>query len=443
MDSLYDIACAFFKASFDALSEKVTYRYRKWKLNKWLRKDFRNSILPEEIELELLEQEEKFPRYFLPSDKLPSTLETRGFSIGIDPTDVIFKDAVRCCYWVAVLIDNFLPESINLLPIEGRFALVLAQTEIRAQRNAEHNIRAFFRSYIGDELQLSPMMLQFLVKDVADWKKVKEWNDRFILLFEGGLYFSVILPIIKELCNKTGGKFSEENVKEFKDFLENLCNIELGIRFQNLDKNLLIFDGELLDKIGFVPVRETTSTVVNFIEEKFKRKCKNVIVLSRGFSNNCVAIEAILEAMKNLEYENISVGIKSVKLEESYVPGFHWSPGLRVFLCKNYKNTYLADVNKMKRKIDRVYSFIPHNPYLIMSKDPANILKIIRPIEKKLKKEKRIILQTISESGIDAACLIEIIRTISRSLHFRKDIIFFVSGKPPKINFCAELRLIK
>ena len=185
------------------------------------------------------------------------------------------------------------------------------------------------------------------------------------------------------------------------------------------------------------------STVASYIEEKFKNEnCEEVVILSRGYFNNMMAIEGTLLALKNLEYQNVDVGIKRIKIEDSYIPGAQWFTGLRILLAKGYHDPYQKNIHLLS--IRKVPHFNPIESGLritkILSKDPAEKLEILKPLQEKLKKKKKLLL--ISKgSGSDIACFPEIIGTLSTGIHFTKEINFRLSENG-NIEFIAYLKLV-
>ena len=422
--------------------EKANIKIKGLFLEKWLNKDFEKFILPEEVELGLLKEALKYPQLFSSDEDVPKNLNKRPFLIAFDPKDPSFKDVIRCAYWTAVLLDNFLPEAKAILPLEARYALALSQVEIRAFRYGEHDILQMFRCYSGEEFKVSKAVIEYLGKKKINWNEVIKWKRKISKLFEGGLYFSIFLPMLKECYKKEKGKFTEEHVKDFLRFLDHLYSIETSVKSGKLDSELYIFKSKYFGKIGFVPVNiESPTTLTSFIEERFKEKCDIVIILSRGISNNSVAIEGVIYSLKNLGEINFLVGMDKVRLEESYAPGYQWMTGIRIFLSKNYRESYITHIEKIERSRQKKYIISPKNLSGVLSRDPKAIVAVINPIKKEVKKKKKIFIIT-SGRGFEGSCFFEIIRTLMGSLHFTKGVTFFVKEDGIKIKYCASVELV-
>ena len=91
----------------------------------------------------------------------------------------------------------------------------------------------------------------------------------------------------------------------------------------------------------------------------------------------------------------------------------------------------------LKTKIKRYVIFSEKLPD-VLSRDPKDILNVIVPIKEKLKKVKKLVIVTFG-AGFEGSCFFEVIRTLMGSLHFTKDITFFVKEGETEIEYCALL----
>jgi len=426
--------------------DKVYKHGKSWlkrrELENLLKKDFERLVLPEEIKLDLLKKERVYPLLISSPYDIPTKLDRRIIPLfAFDSKDVSFPEKIRAIYHIATLIDNFFPEAKALLPLEANLGLILAEAEIRAFRNGEEGLVNLYRGFIGEEardsLTFNAVRNYFGGEDGMNFDKIIEWRNKFYLLFEAGLFFSVVIPKMKDIYYHFK-RPTEDNKKDFIQFIDRLCEIENGIRNDKLDKELLILNNKTVGRVGFVPVKEEIGTVASFIEEKFTKNCDEVIVFSRGLVNNMTCMEGIVIASTNLNLRGFSIGIKESFIDESFRPESRkWITGLRVWLCKEYLKNWEKKINELKAK--KITFYIEEYETRLGAK-----LNEIDKIKKILGKKGKICI-TNHQDGFRAGCIIELIRTLKGSIHFVEDIVFFMEEKEehPYLKVLANLEIIK
>jgi len=338
--------------------------YRKNQLQKLLKKDFENMTLPEEVDLSLYVKNIDYPLLIIPGSEIPSKI--KRFVPLLDLlTSIEAIDIQRIIYQFSVLIDNFLPSAKALLDLEAIYGLLFAEIKIRAFRNGEHRLEKM----LGKLVENPDPCFKKYISDLVEWNEVEEWVKKFYTLFEGGLFFSVILPKMNEIYAKRK-RITKGEREEFMKYVDHFYKIEKSLREKNkVDKDLLIFNGRLLGKIGIILVNPPSSAVFEFvpalIEEKLKNGCLEIVILSRWLNNNLCAIEGVLESIANLPYEKL--GIKSIKVDESYsTKKAAWATALRIIVAKNYRKHYTQKIRKMEEKMEKnkKYIYEPHGNQL-------------------------------------------------------------------------------
>lgn len=414
--------------------------FRKNRLANALKKDFEKMTLPEEVELGLLEKNIKYPLLIYSSSYIPTKIQ-RTIPI-LNFSSPLAVDAQRAIYQVGLLLDNFLPEQKAMLPLEASLGIIFAHAEIRASRNFQDSLFQLLRS-------LTPIADYY--REIANWSEVKRWEEIFYTLFEAGLYFSVVLPKIVEIYNRCSKRPTKDGIDECMSFIEAVYKIDSYVRKGKIpERKLLIFDGKILGKIGFVLVNPsieetilklyggTGGEVPAIIEEKIDQGCKEIIILSRGIYNIWHSLKGVMETLANTKIKGKNYGVSKTKIEESFlIQDGVWATALRITLNEQYYESYKEEVQKMKEQ-SKILFYIIKEPSARLG---ASVNEI-ETIRRKLKRKKKILI-TNEKEGIAPACVIETIRTL-RTLHFTEKITFSTEeDKYPQLKVFAFLELLE
>lgn len=403
--------------------------WRKNRLSKALKRDFEELLLPEEVELDLLQKNVEYPLLIMSRSEIPKTLK-RTVSI-LDFTTELGLEMQRVIYHVAVLIDNFLPEAKSLLPLDASLGLVFAQVEIRALRNYEEKLLQLLRTITSRE-GIKPEARNFLDEKVVNWENVIKWKETFYMLFEAGVFFSIIIPKIKEMFKHCNGKPCKEHTEELLDFIQNLHLIETSLRKGKVDKKYLVWEGKILGKIGFILVRPPPE-IPALLDENHELGCQEITILSRGFGNVMWSLQGTIEGWKNFFERGIDYGIKSIKLEESYLykEGI-WATAVRICLCRGHCKLYQNKIKEMLQSRAPIISV--KSPSLTL----GTSIQEIRSMERKLRK-KRYVIVTNDTDTFKSTCVIEAIRTLRGMVRFTEDITI-TNG--PEYSYLKALALL-
>ena len=404
--------------------------WRKNRLSKALKRDFEELLLPEEVELDLLQKNVEYPLLIMSRSEIPKTLK-RTVPI-LDFTTELGLEMQRVIYHVAVLIDNFLPEAKLLLPLDASLGLVFAQVEIRALRNYEEKLLQLLRTITSPE-GIKPEARNFLDEKVVNWERVIKWKETFYMLFEAGVFFSIIIPKIKEMFKHCNGKPCKEHTEELVDFIQNLSQIEDSLRKGKVNKKYLVWEGKILGKIGFILVKPPPE-IPALLEEKHGLGCLETIILARGSGNIWYSLQGTIEGWMNFFEKGIDYGIKSIKLEESFLhkEGI-WTTVVRICLCRGHCKSYQNKVKEILQSKAPVV--LVKTPTLPLG---ANVQEI-RLMERKLKK-KRCVILTNDADAFRSTCVIEAVRTLRGMIRFTEDITI-TDG--PEYSYLKTIALLK
>jgi len=399
--------------------------YRKDKLARLLKKDFEHLTLPEEIELGLLEKNRTYPLLVNSRSEIPSDLKTFVPVLNF-VSSITTLDVQRALYHISVLNDNFLKEARALLTLEASYGLLLAHTKIRAFRNYDDRLVKLFNKMIEKPTRL---VKEFIDKEIADFDGITGWTENFYSLFEAGLFFSIILPKMKEVYEKQKGRITRVDIEEFEKFIKNLIKIEETVRNEKkVDTDLLIFEGKLLGRIGIILVSPPPE-VPSLIEEKINKKCSEVIILSRWIYNNLFAVDGTLEAISNINIRDkvALLGIKNMKIEESYNPNrASWSTAIRITIAKKYLDSYEKKVTEIIKQSTKPKTFEAQKGDIYSGLSA----KELRQIKKRLQKKSMLFITNGNE--LHPTYILEVVRVLRMAIHFTENLILFTNDSDPK-----------